>query len=272
MKRSVKAFREQKGGRVVMVTAYDYPTARLAEKAGVDAILVGDSLGNVVLGYEDTRPVKLEEILHHAAAARRGAKKTFLVADIPYLEDATLERALEASRRLLKEAGADAVKLEGPKVEIIQGLVAAGVPVMGHLGLTPQTASQLGGYRVQGRDLESAKRLLEDAVRLEDAGVFALVLEMVPAPLARAISERVKVPTIGIGAGGGTDGQVLVFHDLIGVPGDFAPRFVKRYLEGGELIRAALAAYAEDVRAGRFPASEHAYDLDPEVIEALGLG
>lgn len=272
MKRSVKAFREKKGGRIAMVTAYDYPTARLAEEAGVDAILVGDSLGNVVLGYEDTRPVKLEDIVHHAAAARRGAKRTFLVADLPYLEDATLERAIEASRRLLKEAGADAVKLEGAKVEVVRGLVEAGVPVMGHLGLTPQTASQLGGYRVQGRDLEGAKRLLADALRLEAAGVFALVLEMVPAPLARAITERVKIPTIGIGAGPDTDGQILVFHDLIGVPGEFRPRFVKRYLEGGELIRAALSAYAEDVRAGRFPTPEHAFELDPRVIEALGLG
>ncbi len=269
MKRSVKAFREAKGGRIVMVTAYDYPTARLAEAAGVDAILVGDSLGNVVLGYEDTRPVTLDAIVHHAAAARRGARATFLVADLPYLADATLDRALSASERLLKEAGADAVKLEGPKVAVMRGLVEAGVPVMGHLGLTPQTASQLGGYKVQGRDRESAKRLLDDALRLEDAGVFALVLEMVPAPLARVITERVRVPTIGIGAGAETDGQVLVFHDLIGVPGDFRPRFAKRYLEAGELIRAALSAYAEDVRAGRFPAPEHAFEMDEGLLEGL---
>ena len=259
MRRSVKAFREKKGGKIAMVTAYDYPTALLAERAGVDAILVGDSLGNVVLGYEDTRPVSLAEMVHHTAAARRGAKNTLLIADIPYLEDASVERALMASRRLVKEAGADAVKIEGAKVEVISALVAAGVPVMGHLGLTPQTASQLGGYRVQGKSPEEAERILTEAEALVRAGVFAIVLELVPAALAREVTARVPVPTIGIGAGAETDGQVLVFHDLIGVPGDFHPRFVKRYLEGGELIRAALAAYVEDVKQGRFPGPEHAF-------------
>jgi len=253
----------------VMVTAYDYPTARLAEEAGVDAILVGDSLGNVVLGYEDTRPVRLGEMVHHVAAARRGAKETFLIADIPYLEDATLERALEASRRLLKEAGADAVKLEGAKVEIVRGLVAAGVPVMGHLGLTPQTASQQGGYRVQGRELEEARRILREARELVEAGVFALVLEMVPARLAGLITERVAVPTIGIGAGPDTDGQVLVFHDLVGLSLGFEPRFARRYLEGAELFLAALSSFAEDVRGGSFPGPEHSWEMPPEVVAAL---
>ncbi len=269
MKLTVKAFREAKNRRLVMLTAYDYVGARLAEAAGVDAILVGDSLANVVLGLPDTRPVTVAMIAHHTRAVRRGAPATFVVADLPYLADATPDRALEAAEVLLKEAGADAVKLEGAKVEVVRALVAAGVPVMGHLGLTPQTASQLGGYRVQGKDLEAARRLLADARALEAAGVFAIVLEMVPAPLAERITAAVGVPTIGIGAGAGTDGQVLVFHDVLGLFEDFTPRFAKRYLEGAELFRAAIRAYAEDVRAGRFPGPEHASGIAPEVLAAL---
>ena len=252
-----------------MLTAYDYVGARLAEAAGVDALLVGDSLANVILGLPDTRPVTVAMVAHHARAVRRGAPETFLVADLPYLADATPERALAAAEVLLKEAGADAVKLEGPKVEVVRALVAAGVPVMGHLGLTPQTASQKGGYRVQGKDLEAARRLLAEARALEAAGVFALVLEMVPAPLAERITAALGVPTIGIGAGAGTDGQVLVFHDLLGLFEDFTPKFARRYLEGAELFRAAIRSYAEDVRSGRFPGPEHAFGLPPEVEAAL---
>ncbi len=252
-----------------MLTAYDYVGARLAEAAGVDALLVGDSLANVILGLPDTRPVTVAMVAHHTRAVRRGAPETFLVADLPYLADATPERALAAAEVLLKEAGADAVKLEGPKVEVVRALVAAGVPVMGHLGLTPQTASQKGGYRVQGKDLEAARRLLAEARALEAAGVFALVLEMVPAPLAERITAALGVPTIGIGAGAGTDGQVLVFHDLLGLFEDFTPKFARRYLEGAELFRAAIRSYAEDVRSGRFPGPEHAFGLPPEVEAAL---
>ncbi len=252
-----------------MLTAYDYPTAQLAAEAGVDVLLVGDSLGMVVLGYEDTVPVTLEEMLHHTRAARRGAPDVHLVADMPFLADATTERALAAAERLLKEGGADSVKLEGPKIEAVRALVRAGVPVLGHVGLTPQTASSLGGYKVQGGSPAAAKKLLEDALALEDAGVWGVVLEMVPRQLAALISEQLSVPTIGIGAGAATDGQVLVFHDLIGVFDRFKPRFVRRYMEGGALIREAIAAYAADVRAGAFPEVGHAYEMDEGDLEGL---
>ncbi len=252
-----------------MLTAYDYPTAKLAAEAGVDVLLVGDSLGMVVLGYESTVPVTVEEVLHHTKAARRGAPEVHLVADLPYLSDATPERALAAAARLIKEGGADSVKLEGAKLEVVQALIGAGVPVLGHVGLTPQTAASLGGYKVQGRSAAAAKRLLEDALALEGAGVWGVVLEMVPEQLAALVSEQLSVPTIGIGAGAATDGQVLVFHDLIGVFDRFKPRFVKRYLEGGQLIRQAIAAYAAEVRAGSFPADEHSYQMDAGELEGL---
>ncbi len=252
-----------------MLTAYDYPTAKLAAEAGVDVLLVGDSLGMVVLGYDSTVPVTLEEVLHHTKAARRGAPEVHLVTDLPFLTDATPERALAAAERLVKEGGADSVKLEGAKLEAVRALVSAGVPVLGHVGLTPQTASSLGGYRVQGKTPAAAKKLLEDALALEAAGVWGVVLEMVPVPLARLVSEQLSVPTIGIGAGAGTDGQVLVFHDLIGVFDRFKPKFVRRYLEGGALIRDAIAAYAADVRSGAFPADEHGYAMDESALEGL---
>ncbi len=271
MRRTVKDFRNAKGQRLVYLTAYDYPTARLAEAAGVDAILVGDSLGMVVLGYPSTVPVTLEEMLHHTKAARRGAPRTFLVADLPYLSYATLEHALQSATRLIKEGGADAVKLEGGKevVEVVKGLVRAGVPVLGHVGLTPQTASILGGFRLQGKDLDSARRILEDALALEEAGVFGVVLELVPSPLARLVTERLSVHTIGIGAGPFTDAQVLVFHDLVGLFEGFKPRFVKRYLEAAPLFRQALARYAEEVRSGLFPGEEHSFEMAEEVLQRL---
>ncbi|MCS7218911.1 MAG: 3-methyl-2-oxobutanoate hydroxymethyltransferase [Thermus sp.] len=261
MRRTVKEFREAKGKRLVYLTAYDYPTARLAEAAGVDALLVGDSLGMVVLGYPSTVPVTLEEILHHTKAVRRGAPDTFVVADLPYLSYATLDRALRAAERLLKEGGADAVKLEGGEevAEVVAGLTRAGVPVLGHVGLTPQTASQLGGYRLQGRRPEEAERILRGALALEAAGAYGVVLEMVPALLAKEITERLSVPTIGIGAGPHTDAQILVFHDVVGLYEAFKPRFAKRYLEGGRLIQEALARYAQEVREGLFPGEEHSF-------------
>ncbi|WP_038057728.1 3-methyl-2-oxobutanoate hydroxymethyltransferase [Thermus amyloliquefaciens] len=261
MRRTVKEFRQAKGQRLVYLTAYDYPTARLAQEAGVDAILVGDSLGMVVLGYPSTVPVTLEEMLHHTKAARRGAPDTFLVADLPYLSYATLDRALGAAERLLKEGGADAVKLEGGEevAEIVFGLTRAGVPVLGHVGLTPQTASQLGGYRLQGKRPEEAERILKGALALEEAGAYGVVLEMVPAALAQEVTARLSVHTVGIGAGPHTDAQVLVFHDVVGLYGDFKPRFVKRYLEGGRLFREALSQYVREVREGVFPAEEHSF-------------
>ncbi len=257
----MKEFRQAKGKRLVYLTAYDYPSARLAEKAGVDAILVGDSLGMVVLGYPSTVPVTLEEMLHHTKAARRGAPETFLVADLPYLAYATLDRALKAAERLLKEGGADAVKLEGGEevAEVVQGLTRAGVPVLGHVGLTPQTASQLGGYRLQGKRPEEAERIFKGALALEAAGAYGVVLEMVPALLAKEITERLAVHTIGIGAGPHTDAQVLVFHDVLGLYGEFKPRFAKRYLEGERLFLEALSRYAEEVREGVFPGEEHSF-------------
>jgi len=269
-KLTIPELKSRKGpGSLVMLTAYDYPTAKLAAEAGVDVILVGDSLGMVVLGYDSTVPVTVEEILHHTKAARRGAPHVHLVADLPFMADATSERALAAAERLVKEGGADSVKLEGAKTAVVRQLVAAGVPVLGHVGLTPQTAGSLGGYKVQGRSAAAAKKLLEDALALEEAGVWGVVLEMVPAQLAALVSEQLQVPTIGIGAGGKTDGQVLVFHDLIGVFDRFKPRFVKRYLEGGQLIREAVAAYVADVRGGVFPAAEHSYQMDEEELEGL---
>lgn len=261
MRRTVKEFRHAKGQRLVCLTAYDYPTARLAERAGVDAILVGDSLGMVVLGYSSTVPVSLEEMLHHTKAARRGAPDTFLVADLPYLSYATLDRALFAAERLLKEGGADAVKLEGGEevAEIVFGLSRAGVPVLGHVGLTPQTASQLGGYRLQGRRPEEAERILKGAMALEEAGAYGVVLEMVPKDLAREITERLSIHTVGIGAGSHTDAQILVFHDVVGLYGEFKPRFVKRYLEGERLFLEALSQYVQEVREGVFPSDEHSF-------------
>ncbi len=267
---TIPELKSRKGrGGLVMLTAYDYPSAKLAAAAGVDVILVGDSLGMVVLGYDSTVPVTLEEVLHHSKAARRGAPGVHIVADLPFMSDATPERALSAAERLIKEGGADSVKLEGAKLEVIKALLAAGVPVLGHLGLTPQTAGSLGGYKVQGRDSLAAKRLLADALALQDAGVWGVVLEMVPAQLAQLISKQLNIPAIGIGAGGDVDGQVLVFHDLIGVFDRFKPRFVKRYLEGGSLIRDAISAYAADVRSGAFPAEEHAYSMEQGELEGL---
>ncbi len=269
-KLTIPELKSRKGrGSLVMLTAYDYPSAKLAADAGVDVLLVGDSLGMVVLGYDSTVPVTLEEMLHHTKAARRGAPELHMVADLPYLSDATPERALAAAERLVKEGGADSVKLEGPKLEAVRALVSAGVPVLGHLGLTPQTASSLGGYKVQGASPAAAKKLLEDALALERAGAWGVVLEMVPMPLAALISEQLAAPTIGIGAGAATDGQVLVFHDLIGLFDRFKPKFVRRYLEGEPLIRKAIAAYAADVRSGAFPAEEHGYTMDASALEGL---
>ena len=271
MKRTVPALRQSKGERLVMLTAYDFPGARLAAEAGVDLILVGDSLGMVVLGYESTVPVTMEDMLHHAKAARRGAPDTFLVADMPFMSYASPEQALANAARLMKEAGADSVKLEGglETVPAVEALVRAGVPVLGHIGVTPQTASALGGYKLQGRDEAGARRLLEEAAALERAGCWGVVLEMVPAPLARAITQSIAVPTIGIGAGPHCDGQVLVFHDLVGLFSGFAPKFAKRYADAGALIRDAIARYAAEVRDGTFPDAAHSFDMRDEVLKRV---
>jgi 3-methyl-2-oxobutanoate hydroxymethyltransferase len=271
VKPTVLELRRKKRARLAMLTAYDYPTARLVAEAGVDLILVGDSLGMVVLGYDSTVTVTLDEMAHHAKAARRGAREAFLVADLPFLSYGTQEQALAAAARLMKEAGADSVKLEGgiEVVPIVETLIRAGVPVLGHLGLTPQTASSLGGYRLQGKDEAAARRILEGAMALERAGCWGVVLELVPAPLARLITERIAIPTIGIGAGPHCDGQVLVLHDLVGLFEGFTPSFVKRYAEAGAAIREAVARYAAEVRDGSFPGEGRSFTIDDTVLKNL---
>jgi 3-methyl-2-oxobutanoate hydroxymethyltransferase len=271
VKLTVLELRRKKGERWVMLTAYDYPTARLAAEAGVDVILVGDSLGMVALGYDSTVPVTMEEMLHHARAARRGAPGVFIVADLPYLSYATREQALANAARFMKEAGADSVKLEGglEVAPTVKALVDAGVPVLGHIGLTPQTASALGGYKLQGRDEAGARRILGEAEALEAAGCWGVVLEMVPAPLAKLVTARIGVPTVGIGAGVHCDSQVLVFHDLVGLYAGHTPKFVKRYAEAGVRIREAIGKFAADVRAGRFPAEEHSFGIDEDVLRKI---
>jgi 3-methyl-2-oxobutanoate hydroxymethyltransferase len=270
-KPTVRALKSSKGARMAMLTAYDFPTAKLVADAGVDLILVGDSLGMVVLGYDSTIPVTVDDMVHHTKAARRGAPNAFLVADLPFLSYGTVEQALENSARLMRDAGADSVKLEGgvEVVPIVEALTRAGVPVLGHVGLTPQTASALGGYRLQGKDEQDARRIMEGAQALEAAGCWGVVLELVPAGLAKLITERLSIPTIGIGAGADCDGQVLVFHDVVGLFSGFTPTFVKRYTEAGAAIRDALARYAEEVRSGAFPTESQAFSIKDEVLKRL---
>ena len=265
------AERKRQGEKLVMVTAYDHPSARLADAAGVDLILVGDSAADNVLGYDSTVPVTVDELLVLVRAVVRGAEHALVIADMPFGSfQVSDETALANAVRFVKEAGADAVKLEGagPSLSRVQAIVGAGIPVMGHVGLTPQSATMLGGYKAQGRTAAKAQRLHADARALEAAGCFAVVMEAVPAPVADRISEALMVPTIGIGAGPGCDGQVLVWHDLLGLSDRRPARFVKRYAELGDDIRRALETYAGDVRAGAFPAEEHTYSI-PE--EELGL-
>jgi 3-methyl-2-oxobutanoate hydroxymethyltransferase len=265
---TVRTIREMKSERVkiVSVTAYDYPTARLADEAGVDLILVGDSLGMVVLGYESTLPVTLGEMAHHLKAVVRAQPRALVVADLPFLSYQTSpEDAVRSSGRLMKR-GAEAVKLEGGRRMLpqIQAILAADIPVLGHLGLTPQSVHQFGGYRVQGRGRGAADALLDDALALERAGCFAIVLEGVPLELGREITAAIRIPTIGIGAGLDCDGQVLVLHDLIGLSFGKPARFVRRYAETGDSIRSALVAFREDVRAGRYPSEAESYAAAPE--------
>jgi len=271
MKPTVLELRRSKGARLAMLTAYDFPSARLVAEAGVDLILVGDSLGMVVLGYGSTLPVTMDDMVHHTKAARRGAPEAFVIADLPFLSYGTPEQALANAARLMKEAGADSVKLEGGVeiVPIIEALARAGVPVLGHVGLTPQTASALGGYKLQGKDEENARRIMEGAQALERAGCWGVVLELVPSPLARLVTERIAIPTIGIGAGAHCDGQVLVFHDLVGLYSGFTPSFVKRYAEAGVAIRDAVARYAADVRNGSFPAEGQSFGMKDEVLKRV---
>lgn len=248
------------GRRLVMVTAYDFQMARVVEAAGVEVVLVGDSLANVVLGHADTLSVTMDEMLHHVRAVRRGLSRALLVADMPYGSFHLGPRqAVENALRFVKEGGAEAVKIEGARPEVVAALVEAEVPVMAHLGLTPQSVHKIGGYKVQGRGAEAREALLAAAAEVEAAGAFSLVLECVPTPLAAEVTTRLAIPTIGIGAGPGTTGQVLVYHDLLGLEERIAPRFVRRYAELGHAAREAVAAFADDVRAGRFPSESEGY-------------
>ncbi len=259
--------KKERGEPITMLTAYDYPTAMAIDKAGIDSILVGDSLGMVVLGYENTLPVTMEEMLHHARAVSRGAKSALLVGDMPFMSyQVSTEEAVRNAGRFLQQAGMDAVKLEGgrERADAVRAIVGTGIPVMGHLGLTPQSVHQLGGFRAQGKTASAAKRLLEDAKILEDAGAFSLVLESVPAQLAEYISKQISIPTIGIGAGAGCDGQVLVTHDMLGLFERFTPKFVKQYANLHEVMNKAFADYLDDVETKRFPAVEHTVEMSAE--------
>jgi 3-methyl-2-oxobutanoate hydroxymethyltransferase len=255
---------KRRGEKIVMVTAYDAPSGRLADAAGVDTILVGDSSGMVLHGRESTVAVSLEEILLMTQWVTRGAKRSLIVADMPFGSyEVSNEQAVANAVRLVKEGGADAVKIErgGTSIERARAIVDAGIPVMGHIGLTPQTATVLGGFKAQGRTADRAQQLVEDALALQEAGCFAVVLEAVPAPVARAVTAALAVPTIGIGAGGDTDGQVLVWHDMLGYYEGHSPRFVKRYADLGEVIVEALGRYADEVRSGTFPDEQHTYAM-----------
>ena len=267
----IKAMK-RRGEPIVMLTAYDYPSARLVEEAGVSFILVGDSLGMVVLGYDTTLPVTMEDMLHHVKAVVRGTERALVVADMPFMSYQTgPEEALRNAGRFLQEAGAQAIKLEGGVVvaDTVRRLVDAGIPVMGHIGLTPQSVHQLGGYKVQGKRPKAAIRLMNDAHALEQAGAFSIVLETIPAPLASLISKRLRIPTVGIGAGAGCDGQVQVYHDLLGLFEDFLPKHARRYASLGETIRDAVSQYAADVREGRFPTDEHSSTMDENALTEL---
>lgn len=257
---------------IVMVTAYDYPSAKLAEQAGVDMILVGDSLGMVVLGYDSTIPVTVEDMIHHTKAVRRGATKTFIVTDMPFMSyHVSKEEAMKNARRIMQEGGAHAVKVEGADevVDIIGLLTRAGVPVVAHLGLTPQSVGVLGGYKVQGKDAESARKLLEDAKKCEQAGAIALVLECVPKQLAAQVSMQLNIPTIGIGAGNDTDGQVLVYHDVITYGVGRVPKFVKQFVSVQDEIVRGIAQYTKEVKTRQFPSEEQSFTMKEEELLAL---
>ncbi|HEX5708686.1 MAG TPA: 3-methyl-2-oxobutanoate hydroxymethyltransferase [Pyrinomonadaceae bacterium] len=266
---------KERGERLVCLTAYDYPTARIVDEAGTDLILVGDSLGNVVLGYDSTVPVTLEEMLAHTRSVRRGVQRALLVADMPYGSYHTGEaEAVRAALRLVKEGGAEAVKLEGGRnrLEVVRRLVNEEIPVMGHIGLTPQSLNKLGSYRLQAKTADAARALVEDALALEEAGAFAIVLEVVPGEVARNVTEAVKIPTIGIGAGPHCDAQILVLHDLLGLSfSPTRPRFVRQYVNLRETITEALGRYADDVRAGDFPAPAESYPLPADTAAELNI-
>ena len=274
MKNTVITFQQSKeaGKKISMLTAYDYSTAKLMDEAGINAILVGDSLGNVVLGYEDTISVTMEDMIHHGSAVARGAKNAMVVIDMPFMSYQTsVYDAVVNAGRLMKEGRANAVKLEGGAevCEQIKAITNAGIPVMAHLGLTPQSINAFGGYRVQGKTEDDARKLLDNAKAVEKAGAFALVLECVPSKLAELITNTLTIPTIGIGAGADCDGQVLVYQDMLGMYSDFTPKFVKKYADLGSIMKEAFKNYIDDLNNGDFPQQEHTYKIDDEIIEKL---
>lgn len=266
---------KEAGEKIAMVTAYDYPTAKLAEEASVDVILVGDSLGMVVLGYDSTVPVTINDMIHHTKAVKRGATNTFIVTDMPFMTyHLNREETLRAAAKLIQEAGAHAVKVEGGGhvIEMISALTEAGVPVMAHLGLTPQTVGVLGGYKVQGKTADTATHLIEEAIKCEQAGAFGIVLECIPRQLAKKVTEQVNIPVIGIGAGVSPDGQVLVFHDLVSFDGSRVPKFVKKFSHVHEEIDAGLKQYVKEVKSGHFPTEEHTFTMNKEDLASLSGG
>ena len=266
------ANKKRDGKKITMLTAYDYPTARLADEAGIDSILVGDSLGMVVLGYDSTVPVTMDEMIHHSKAARRGTKFAFLIGDMPFMSyQVSKEDAVRNAGRFMKEAGCDAIKLEGGD-EVLEATIAivnAGIPVLGHLGLTPQSISKLGGFKIQGKDAEAAKRILDQAVKLERAGCFAIVLECVPDKLAKLITEKLTIPTIGIGAGPDCDGQVLVTNDMVGLFDRFVPKFVKQYAKLSQAMLEGFKKYKEEVEKGIFPDEAHSFAMKEDEFKRL---
>lgn len=274
MKNTSVTFKEAKtkGEKLTMLTAYDYTTAKLVDESGVDSILVGDSLGMVMLGYDDTLSVTMEDMIHHTAAVARGAKNALVIADMPFMSYQTsVYDAVVNAGRLIKEGHAQAVKLEGglEVCDHIKAIVSASIPVCAHLGLTPQSVNALGGFKVQGKDEQAAKKLLEQARAVEEAGAFAVVLECVPAALAKKISELINIPTIGIGAGAGCDGQVLVYQDMLAMYSGLKPKFAKQYANVGEIMQTAFKSYIDEVKSGVFPAQEHTFKIDEEIVEKL---
>lgn len=271
---TVLTFKQAKetGEKLTMLTAYDYSTAKLIDSAGVNSILVGDSLGNVILGYEDTIPVTMEDMIHHSAAVSRGTKDALLIVDMPFMSyQVSVEDALINAGRLMKEGGADAVKLEGGHrvCPQIKAITEAGIPVCAHIGMTPQSVNAFGGFKVQAKSEEAAKLLIEEAIAVEEAGAFAVVMECVPAKLAELVTKKVSIPTIGIGAGAGCDGQVLVYADLLGMFSDFVPKFVKQYASVGQIMKDAIKEYINDVKNSAFPADEHTFKIDDDIIKKL---
>ncbi|MFO7667679.1 MAG: 3-methyl-2-oxobutanoate hydroxymethyltransferase [Desulfobacterales bacterium] len=264
--------KKKSGKKITMLTAYDYPTALLVDRAGIDAILVGDSLGMVVLGYRDTITVTMEEMLHHTKSVSSAVKSALVIGDMPFGSyNVSVEKAIENANRMMKEAHADGIKLEGGRsmAHVVEAIVKAGIPVQGHIGLTPQTASSLGGFKVQGKSFEAAKALIEDAKALEDAGCFSIVLEAIPSPIAKIITEKISIPTIGIGAGIDCDGQVLVIHDIIGLFERFTPKFVKQYAKISDVILSAVSQYKSDVESMKFPEEKHSFTMNPKELEKL---